>query len=192
MSTAVDAEQAVVLPAAGGGDVTAVDLVSTTDNPVGAVEKRSHVPSSAEPARPPPPTPDTADVEPLSFAISAAQSGEVDADGINTHGHVCNTHMVTDVEPRAIFLRLVSLNYFIAFYSLSVQFAGLYGSAGIFPIGDVLKNSNAAEKSFAQLPALLKYHDSLFGMDAETAAHWSLVLGLLLSRYAATAAAICY
>ncbi len=60
---------------------------------------------------------------------------------------------------QVLFLKLLSLSYFTAFYSLFTQVLGLYGSRGIAPIQDLLfrVGQSLSEKKFFYFPTLFWY-----------------------------------
>jgi hypothetical protein len=87
----------------------------------------------------------------------------------------------TDKEQRLtgwLFLKLLALIYFAAFYSLFVQINGLAGPGGILPFQELLDN---AEHSLGASSAWLRL-PTLFWIDAgDSALLGSTILGMLLS-----------
>mgnify|MGYP001821562576 CR=1 FL=1 len=77
-----------------------------------------------------------------------------------------------------LFLRLLALIYFAAFFSLSVQINGLAGPGGILPFAELLQN---AEQSLGTPSAWLRL-PTLFWLDAGDAAlKGATLLGMLFS-----------
>ncbi|MEJ2322282.1 MAG: lipase maturation factor family protein, partial [Gammaproteobacteria bacterium] len=77
-----------------------------------------------------------------------------------------------------LFLKLLALIYFAAFFSLSVQINGLAGPGGILPFAELLQN---AEQSLGTPSAWLRL-PTLFWIDAgDTALQGATMLGMLFS-----------
>ena len=77
-----------------------------------------------------------------------------------------------------LFLKLLALIYFAAFFSLSVQINGLAGPGGILPFGQLLEN---AQQQLGTFSALLRL-PTLFWIDAgDTALLGATILGMLFS-----------
>lgn len=59
-----------------------------------------------------------------------------------------------------LFLKLLSLSYFFAFFSLHPQVLGLFGSKGISPIAFLVEQLKQRKISFFQFPSLFLYRSS--------------------------------
>lgn len=84
-----------------------------------------------------------------------------------------------------IFIKLMAFSYFIAFWSLSVQVLGLFGSKGIIPITKSIENLRGigATKLFLKMPTLFLWNSSDFVIKAGTYLGMALSLLIILGLF---------